>query len=64
MRGMPCRYCGGPSRVLDSRHHGDGQGTHVRRRRKCLKCGKRFTTREVAVVFSKPLLIDDSKGKN
>ena len=40
---MKCSYCGGAdSRVVDSRHIGDG----IRRRRQCLSCGARFTTYE------------------
>jgi len=40
---MRCPYCGGQeSRVIDSR---DLDG-FVRRRRKCLACGGRFTTHE------------------
>ncbi len=40
---MKCSYCGGSdSRVVDSRHVGDG----IRRRRLCLSCGARFTTYE------------------
>ncbi len=40
---MYCSYCGGlESRVIDSRPLGRG----VRRRRKCLSCGARFTTYE------------------
>jgi len=40
---MNCPYCGGSgSRVIDSRPLDEG----VRRRRKCLSCGARFTTYE------------------
>jgi len=40
---MKCSYCGGvDSRVVDSRHIGDG----IRRRRQCLSCDARFTTYE------------------
>ncbi len=40
---MKCPYCGGAeSRVIDSRPGDEG----VRRRRKCLSCGARFTTYE------------------
>ncbi len=42
---MKCPYCSGSeSRVLDSRSVDEG----VRRRRKCLACGARFTTYERA----------------
>ena len=40
---MRCPYCGGlESKVIDSRALSEG----VRRRRKCLDCGARFTTQE------------------
>ena len=42
---MRCPYCKKDNdRVLDSRTAGDGQV--VRRRRECLACGRRFTTKE------------------
>ena len=41
---MKCPYCGyGDSKVVDSRPTEDKK----RRRRECLKCGKRFTTYEI-----------------
>ena len=40
---MRCPYCSNPtSRVIDKRDSPKG----IRRRRECLKCGKRFTTYE------------------
>lgn len=39
---MDCPYCGGSSRVVDSRPISDG----VRRRRQCQECDRRFTTHE------------------
>ena len=39
---MECPYCGGPSRVVDSRPIPEG----IRRRRECQRCGRRFTTHE------------------
>lgn len=43
---MKCPYCGfGESRVVDSRPTDEGE--RIRRRRECLKCGKRFTTYEI-----------------
>ena len=43
---MKCIYCGyEDSKVIDSRENDDF--TSIRRRRECLKCGKRFTTFEV-----------------
>ena len=42
---MKCMYCGyTESKVVDSRSADDGNS--IRRRRECLKCGKRFTTYE------------------
>jgi transcriptional repressor NrdR len=42
---MLCPYCGfDESNVLESRDAKDGKAT--RRRRECVKCGKRFTTYE------------------
>ena len=44
---MKCVYCGyNDSKVIDSRPLDDG--TSIRRRRECLKCGRRFTTYEKA----------------
>lgn len=41
---MICPSCRqGPTKVIDSRHGVNG----TRRRRKCLRCGTRFSTREV-----------------
>ncbi|MDE7394654.1 MAG: transcriptional regulator NrdR [Clostridiales bacterium] len=43
---MKCIYCGyTESKVLDSRPADEGNS--IRRRRECLKCGKRFTTYEM-----------------
>jgi transcriptional repressor NrdR len=39
---MDCPYCGGSSRVVDSRPISDG----IRRRRECQQCEQRFTTHE------------------
>ncbi len=39
---MDCSYCGGNTHVTDKRKSPGG----IRRRRECLKCGKRFTTYE------------------
>lgn len=42
---MRCRWCGGPdTRVVDSRPA--EEGSSIRRRRQCDRCGKRFTTFE------------------
>ena len=53
---MKCPYCYfAESKVIDSRPTEDGGS--IRRRRECLKCGKRFTTYEkiesVALVVIK-----------
>jgi transcriptional repressor NrdR len=43
---LKCPYCGfSESRVIDSRPTDEGE--RIRRRRECMKCGKRFTTYEV-----------------
>lgn len=43
---MKCPYCNyEESKVVDSRLIDDGE--RIRRRRECVKCGKRFTTHEV-----------------
>jgi transcriptional repressor NrdR len=43
---MKCPYCGFvESKVIDSRSADDNE--RIRRRRECLKCGKRFTTHEI-----------------
>ena len=41
---MRCIYCNGHTAVVDKRTSMDNV---TRRRRKCLKCGTRFTTKEV-----------------
>jgi len=42
---MKCPYCSyGETKVIDSRE--SENGSFVRRRRECIKCGKRFTTYE------------------
>lgn len=42
---MKCPYCEFPeSKVVDSRPTDEGQA--IRRRRECMRCGKRFTTYE------------------
>ena len=43
---MKCPYCSyEESKVIDPRPTDEGE--RIRRRRECLKCGKRFTTYEV-----------------
>lgn len=51
---MKCPYCGyEESKVIDSRSADDGE--RIRRRRECLKCGKRFTTNEV--IETVPIIV-------
>lgn len=51
---MKCPYCGfEESKVIDSRSADDGE--RIRRRRECLKCGKRFTTHEV--IENVPIIV-------
>ena len=51
---MKCHYCGElESKVIDSRPTEDGE--KIRRRRECLRCGKRFTTYEI--VETVPLMV-------
>ncbi len=52
---MKCPFCGFlEDKVLDSRTNKDG--TEIRRRRSCLKCRRRFSTREI-IELSFPLVI-------
>ena len=56
---MKCIYCGfEDSKVLDSRSTDDSNA--IRRRRECLKCGKRFTTYET--VETVPILVIKKDG--
>ena len=56
---MKCKYCGfEDSKVIDSRLSEDG--CSVRRRRECLKCGKRFNTFEEYETI--PVLVIKSNG--
>lgn len=44
---MKCIWCGNPqTRVVDSRPVDREEGAAIRRRRECLRCGRRFTTFE------------------
>jgi transcriptional repressor NrdR len=56
-----CPYCSdSANRVIDSRLGRDG--TEIRRRRECLECGRRFTTRErVEEVFPKVVKRDERR---
>jgi len=56
---MKCMYCGSlDSKVVDSRLNDDG--TSIRRRRECEKCGKRFTTYET--IETTPVLVIKKSG--
>lgn len=56
---MKCIYCGfDDSKVIDSRSSEDNMA--IRRRRECLRCGKRFTTYEM--IESTPVLVIKSDG--
>ena len=56
---MKCIYCGyTESKVLDSRP--TDEGNSIRRRRECLKCGKRFTTYEM--IEMTPILVVKNDG--
>lgn len=51
---MKCPYCAyDESKVIDSRPTDEGE--KIRRRRECLKCGKRFTTYEM--IESLPVIV-------
>jgi len=56
-----CPYCfDATNRVIDSRLGRDGN--EIRRRRECLECGRRFTTRErVEEVFPKIVKRDERR---
>ena len=58
---MRCPYCSDPSnKVIDSRLGRDG--SEIRRRRECLECGRRFTTRErVEEVLPKVVKRDERR---
>ena len=56
---MKCPYCSyTESKVCDSRPADDGE--KIRRRRECLKCGRRFTTYEV--VENTPIVVIKRNG--
>ena len=56
---MKCVYCGcTDSKVIDSRASEDGET--IRRRRECIKCGKRFTTYET--IETTPVLVIKTNG--
>ena len=57
---MKCRFCQNPdSKVIDSRPNEDG--TAIRRRRECPRCGRRFTTFER--VEEAPVMVVKRDGR-
>ncbi len=57
---MRCPYCGfHEDRVIDSRPFKNGSS--IRRRRECLKCGKRFTTYER--IENIPIMVIKKDGR-
>ncbi|MDI3318113.1 MAG: transcriptional regulator NrdR [Bacillota bacterium] len=56
---MNCPFCGGPTRVVDSRPSDDGAA--IRRRRRCERCGQRFTTYET--IEQGPLWVVKKDGR-
>jgi len=57
---MRCPYCKeDDSKVIDSRSSNEGRV--VRRRRECLKCARRFTTKEY--IEESPLMVVKSDGR-
>lgn len=59
LHGLKCPYCGGETKVLESRHVDEGAA--IRRRRECLACGRRFTTMERAEEA--PLVVIKKDGR-
>ncbi len=58
---MKCPYCGyREDKVVDSRESREGDA--IRRRRECLKCGKRFTTYE-QIEYALPMIIKKDKRR-
>lgn len=56
---MKCMYCGFlESKVIDSRS--TDENTMIRRRRECMRCGRRFTTYET--VETTPVLVIKASG--
>jgi transcriptional repressor NrdR len=56
-----CPFCGHiETKVTDSRLA--AEGTQIRRRRECLKCGERFTTFETAELLM-PLVIKEDRSR-
>ena len=57
---MKCSYCGyKENKVVDSRS--TSEGSAIRRRRECLKCGRRFTTYEYIEEVSLMVIKKDGR---
>ncbi len=57
---MHCPFCGDETnKVIDSRLARDGE--EIRRRRECLECGQRFTTRERHEVMLPRIIKQDER---
>lgn len=54
---MDCPTCGGDTGVLNTRAR---EGGYVYRRRKCVRCGDRFSTREVPLDYIRPVVDRDA----
>lgn len=57
---MTCPVCGGKTHIVDSRSDGET----VRRRRECLECKHRFTTKEIDVNLLDKLLKTAEKTRD
>ena len=59
---MRCQYCGYlDSKVIDSRP--TEEGSAIRRRRECLRCGRRFTTYEKIETDRKSTRLNSSHAR-
>lgn len=60
---MRCPYCGScEDKVVDSRDSREGRA--IRRRRECLKCGKRYTTYELVEEVSLMVVKKDGRRES
>ena len=57
---MTCPLCGGKTHITDSRSDGET----VRRRRECLECKHRFTTKEIDIDMLDKLLKTAEKTRD
>ena len=59
---MHCPFCGHiETKVTDSRLATDG--SQIRRRRECLRCGERFTTFETAELLMPRVIKSDGSSR-